>query len=166
MSVGDSGATAGLRPEQRYAGVVCDPQGKRCGKCEALLGDAIARERRWASPPGLSYAEYVDLECRNCGAVNHNARLAPAVAPVPGHSAWGEPLTAPLRYGPLRNGAWDRPSFGYAVLGFLIPVVGLVLYLVWRADTPRRAASAGKGALLAVVLGVALQLLATCAVRL
>ena len=53
----------------------------------------------------------------------------------------------------------DAPSFGFALLGFIIPVVGLVLYLVWREETPLRAGSAGKGALFGVIAGIALSIL-------
>lgn len=53
----------------------------------------------------------------------------------------------------------DAPSFGYAVLGFFLPVVGLVLYLVWREQTPLRAKSAGKGALCGVITNVVLSVL-------
>ncbi|MDR0285639.1 MAG: hypothetical protein LBI33_12260 [Propionibacteriaceae bacterium] len=48
----------------------------------------------------------------------------------------------------------DAPNFGYAVLGFFIPVVGLILFLVWREQTPLKAKSAGKGALISVIAGV------------
>ena len=48
----------------------------------------------------------------------------------------------------------DSSSFGYALLGFCIPIVGLILYLIWRDNTPLRAKSAGKGALVSVILGV------------
>ena len=46
----------------------------------------------------------------------------------------------------------DRPSFGWGLLGFFIPLAGLILYLVWRTDYPRRAKSVGKGALVSVIL--------------
>ena len=42
------------------------------------------------------------------------------------------------------NNPVDASSFGYAALGFFIPVAGLVLYLVWKEQTPLRAKSAGK----------------------
>jgi len=42
----------------------------------------------------------------------------------------------------------DSPSLGYAVLGFIIPLVGLILYIVWKDQFPLRARSAGKGALM------------------
>lgn len=53
----------------------------------------------------------------------------------------------------------DSGSFGWAVLGFLIPIVGLVLYLVWRDRKPKCARQAGMGALVSVILSVALSIL-------
>ena len=48
----------------------------------------------------------------------------------------------------------DNGSFGWAVLGFFIPIVGLVLYLVWKTEKPRSAKMAGKGALVSVMIYV------------
>ena len=48
----------------------------------------------------------------------------------------------------------DSSSFGGALLGFCVPVVGHVLYLVWRENTPLKAKSADKGALVGVILSV------------
>ncbi len=48
----------------------------------------------------------------------------------------------------------DASSFGYALLGFCIPIVGLILFLIWKDTTPLRAKSAGKGALVSVILSV------------
>lgn len=47
----------------------------------------------------------------------------------------------------VKNDA-DAPSTGFAVLGFLIPIVGLILYLVNKDTYPQKAKSAGKGALI------------------
>lgn len=41
-----------------------------------------------------------------------------------------------------------------AVLGFFIPIVGLILYLVWKDQTPMKARSAGKGALIGFIVGI------------
>ena len=46
----------------------------------------------------------------------------------------------------------DSSSFGWAFLGFCIPIVGLILFLVWKDNTPLRAKSAGKGALVSVIV--------------
>ena len=52
----------------------------------------------------------------------------------------------------------DAPSIGFAVLGFFIPIVGLILYLVCKDKTPLKAKSAGKGALIGFCTGIALSL--------
>ena len=53
----------------------------------------------------------------------------------------------------------DAPSFGFAVLGFFFPIVGLILFLVWKDQSPLKAKSAGKGALVAVIVGAAISIL-------
>ena len=40
------------------------------------------------------------------------------------------------------------------VLGFLFPIIGLILYLVWKSERPLRAKSAGKGALIGFIVGI------------
>ena len=52
------------------------------------------------------------------------------------------------------TGVGDAPNTGYAILGFLLPIVGLILYLVNKDTYPLKARSAGKGALIGVILGV------------
>ena len=53
----------------------------------------------------------------------------------------------------------DAKSTGFGVLGFFFPVVGLILYLVWKDTMPLRAKSTGKGALAGAITGVALTIL-------
>ena len=53
----------------------------------------------------------------------------------------------------------DAPSGGYAALGFFFPLIGLILYLIWKDRTPLRAKSAGKGALAGVITSVSLSIL-------
>jgi hypothetical protein len=48
----------------------------------------------------------------------------------------------------------DKGSVGFGILGFFLPLVGLILFLVWRKETPRKAKSAGLGALIGVVLEI------------
>lgn len=50
----------------------------------------------------------------------------------------------------------DAPSTGFAILCFCFPIVGLILYCVWRETLPQRAKSAGVGGLLGFVIGVVL----------
>ncbi len=46
----------------------------------------------------------------------------------------------------------DTGNAGYAIIGFCVPVAGLVLFLVWRQERPQDAKYAGIGALISVVL--------------
>lgn len=57
------------------------------------------------------------------------------------------------------NNPCDAPSLGYAALGFFIPVAGLILYLVWKEQTPLRAKSAGKGALVGVIVWIGISVI-------
>ncbi len=51
-----------------------------------------------------------------------------------------------------RSTSADTGSAGWLVLGFCIPLVGLILYLVWKDTRPNDANKAGKGALLALAV--------------
>ena len=53
----------------------------------------------------------------------------------------------------------DAPNMGYAVLGFFIPVVGFILYLINKDKTPLKAKSAGKGALIGFCVGIAFSII-------
>ena len=48
----------------------------------------------------------------------------------------------------------DTGSIGWGILGFCIPLVGLILYLVWKDTKPLTAKIAGKGALISVIVCV------------
>lgn len=48
----------------------------------------------------------------------------------------------------------DARSGGFAFLCFLFPIVGLILYLVWKDTLPLRAKSCGKGAIIGVIVSV------------
>ena len=54
----------------------------------------------------------------------------------------------------------DAPSAGFAVLGFFIPLVGLILYLIYNeGNRPLRAKSAGKGALIGFIVRVVISII-------
>ena len=46
----------------------------------------------------------------------------------------------------------DDGSILWAILGFLIPIAGLILWAAWHDDRPESAKMAGWGALLSVIL--------------
>ncbi len=45
----------------------------------------------------------------------------------------------------------DEGGFLWGLLGFCVPVVGLILYLIWKYERPNTALAAGRGALIGVV---------------
>lgn len=51
-----------------------------------------------------------------------------------------------------KNAQQDVPSPGFAVLGFFIPLAGLILYLIYENKQPQKAKSAGKGALIGFIV--------------
>lgn len=82
--------------------------------------------------------------CKNCGKeIDDRA----AICPNCGVST----ETTAVTPGATHNAA-DAPSTGFAFLGFFFPLVGLILYLVWKAEYPLKAKSCGKGALIGVIV--------------
>lgn len=47
-------------------------------------------------------------------------------------------------------------SFAWGILGFFVPVAGLILYLVWKQERPSDAKSAGIGALTWLIMYIVL----------
>lgn len=87
------------------------------------------------------------MYCPNCG------------EPIPDGAKFCYKCGASLGDGYSRNTRvdpsaynYDSGSFGWAVLGFFIPLVGLILYLVWKTERPKSAKRAGQGALVSVIL--------------
>ena len=48
----------------------------------------------------------------------------------------------------------DKGGFGWGLLGWCVPVVGLILFLVWKDTKPKTAKAAGIGALVSVIIAV------------
>lgn len=93
----------------------------------------------------LMYSEYMEQ--------SGNAQQAGPATPPP--MAQGvQPV--PVQAAPNPQ---DTGSFGWAVLGFFVPLVGLILYLVWKNEKPLTARRAGKGALISVIVSVVLMVI-------
>ncbi len=54
----------------------------------------------------------------------------------------------------------DNGGFGWGILGCCIPIVGLILFLVWKDSKPKTAKAAGLGALISVICIVLMYVLA------
>ena len=77
--------------------------------------------------------------CRNCG-----NQLADQAAFCPNCGTAQNAAPAPV----------DKGGFWWGALGCCVPIVGLILFLVWKDTKPKTAKAAGKGALISVILGV------------
>lgn len=55
---------------------------------------------------------------------------------------------------PVNPPVVDNGGFGWGLLGCCIPLVGLILFLVWKDTKPKSAKSAGIGALVSVGVGL------------
>lgn len=77
--------------------------------------------------------------CRNCGAQIHDEAV---ICPTCGVEQKKTPAVV------------DNGGFGWGMLGCCIPIVGLILYLVWKDTKPNTAKAVGKGALISVIISV------------
>ena len=50
--------------------------------------------------------------------------------------------------------AVDDGGFLWGLLGFCVPIAGLILFLIWKDERPNTAKAAGMGALISVILTV------------
>lgn len=91
--------------------------------------------------------------CNECGA----AQQAPQESAPVYQEAPQQQYQAPQAQAP--QAPVDGGSFGWAVLGFCFPLVGLILYLVWKSNKPFSAKKAGIGALVGFCLNILLSLL-------
>ena len=48
----------------------------------------------------------------------------------------------------------DNGGFGWGLLGYCLPIVGLILFLVWKDTKPKSSKAAGIGALVSVIVAV------------
>ena len=53
----------------------------------------------------------------------------------------------------------DVPSAVYNAIAFFFPIVGFILYVVWRDSLPKKAKAIGKWALISVVIAVVIYIL-------
>jgi uncharacterized membrane protein YvbJ len=94
------------------------------------------------------------MYCKKCGKqVDDNATFCPYC---------GENLQQQSNYPqPTANNEQDKKSAGFDVLAFFIPIVGLILYLVWKENYPIRAKDIGKWALIGFIVDVVFSILST-----
>jgi hypothetical protein len=89
--------------------------------------------------------------CNNCGReISDHASTCPEC---------GHPQKSA---GPVRSSAVDTGGFGWGLLGFCIPIVGIILYFVWKLERPNTAKVLLQGALISIGLSIFLNVVAAC----
>ena len=53
----------------------------------------------------------------------------------------------------------DSGSIGWGILGFFLPIVGLILFIAWHNSRPNSARAAGLGALISVIVNIILSII-------
>lgn len=86
--------------------------------------------------------------CSGCGAPQQAQKTASDSYQQPSYQQ------PPVQGYPVQSAPVDSGSFGWAVLGFFIPIVGLILFLVWKDQKPLSSKKAGVGALVGVIATV------------
>ena len=82
--------------------------------------------------------------CKNCGAeIDDLATICPRCGV----------------YQETKPAVVDNGGFGWGLLGFCIPLVGLILFLVWKDTKPKTSKAAGVGALVSVIVLVVFYIL-------
>lgn len=83
--------------------------------------------------------DFLMAYCKNCGSQIDDQAV---VCPHCGISQNNAPAVV------------DNGGFGWGVLGCCIPIVGLILFLVWKDTKPKTAKAAGIGALVSVGIAI------------
>lgn len=87
------------------------------------------------------------MYCKNCG------------RPVDDTSSYCNNCGARIDNKPNADASEDSLSLGFAIFGFFIPIVGLILFLIYKEKKPKRAKSAVKGALIGFITEIVLAII-------
>lgn len=87
------------------------------------------------------------MYCKNCGRT------------VDDTSSYCNNCGARIDNKPNADASEDSLSQGFAIFGFFIPIVGLILFLIYEEKKPKRAKSAVKGALIGFITEIVLAII-------
>lgn len=87
------------------------------------------------------------MYCKNCG------------RSVDDTSSYCNNCGARIDNKPNADVSEDNSNLGFAILGFFIPIVGLILFLIYEEKKPKRAKSAVKGALIGFITKIVLAII-------
>lgn len=97
------------------------------------------------------------MYCKNCGKEIGENAFCPHYGTAQTQVEQTQPTTNQQQYtapnqqyvAPVDNG-----GFGWGLLGCCIPLVGLILFLVWKNEKPKTAKAVGMGALISVICSI------------
>lgn len=87
------------------------------------------------------------MYCKNCGRT------------VDDTSSYCNNCGARIDNKPNADVSKDNSNLGFAIFGFFIPIVGLILFLIYEEKKPKRAKSAVKGALIGFITEIVLAII-------
>lgn len=87
------------------------------------------------------------MYCKNCGRT------------VDDTSSYCNNCGARIDNKPNADASEDSLSLGFAIFGFFIPIVGLILFLIYEEKKPKRAKSAIKGTLIGFITEIVLAII-------
>lgn len=87
------------------------------------------------------------MYCKNCGRT------------VDDTSSYCNNCGARIDNKPNADASEDNSNLGFAIFGFFIPIVGLILFLIYEEKKPKRAKSAVKGALIGFITEIVLAII-------
>lgn len=87
------------------------------------------------------------MYCKNCG------------RSVDDTSSYCNNCGARIDNKPNADVSEDNSNLGFAILGFFIPIVGLILFLIYEEKKPKRAKSVIKGALIGFITKIVLAII-------
>ena len=87
------------------------------------------------------------MYCKNCGRI------------VDDTSSYCNNCGARIDNKPNADASEDSLSLGFAIFGFFIPIVGLILFLIYKEKKPKRAKLAVKGALIGFITEIVLAII-------
>lgn len=97
--------------------------------------------------------------CTSCGAALPQAQPAQQVYEPPAYQqpSYQQPTyQQPYQQAAPAPAVNDSGSIGWGILGFLFPIVGVILYFVWRNNKPNSAKVAGIGAIIGFCINLVL----------
>ncbi|MEG0367357.1 MAG: zinc ribbon domain-containing protein [Coprobacillus sp.] len=96
------------------------------------------------------------MYCKQCGKEIEEAKFCPYCGAAQEVQATQEnqgyqPINEQPYQQSYQTAQGDESSIGFAFLSFFIPIVGIVLYIVWNKEYPKKAKSCLKGFIVSIV---------------